>query len=198
MERYRADTAALSNELLDTIQSAWRTFIREKLAKGLPESKRPTEGREEEIWSSLAELIIDQNWKQECIRRDEKFDMHFSSAVGSMRLTLSIELTYFQRRAFSAIETAKTLLDSGTTGQERAHQLIDESTDVLVLYLDDRVCLPASSSNLSSLRLVQIYSHRSIHFAFIGSLLGRQILRGHDPFKRPSTGHPYPGHRVRA
>lgn len=36
-----------------------------------------------EIWPSLQKRFLDQDrtWKQECLKRDEKFEMHFSAAV---------------------------------------------------------------------------------------------------------------------
>jgi cysteinyl-tRNA synthetase len=55
--------------------------VREKVGKGLPEALWPAQGLEDEIWGTISELVMNKDWKQECLRRDEKFDMHLSSAV---------------------------------------------------------------------------------------------------------------------
>lgn len=57
--------------------------MREQLAKGLPAGDIPTKGNEDNSWARIAELMENKNWRQECLRRDEKFEMHFSSAVCS-------------------------------------------------------------------------------------------------------------------
>lgn len=71
----------MTSDLIDHVHLAWRTYVRENVAKGLPKSERPLEGDEEKAWLRIGKLIQDQTWKQDCVRRDEKFDMHFSSAV---------------------------------------------------------------------------------------------------------------------
>ena len=81
VEKYRSENPFLSSDILAYIQAAWRTYVRLRVAKGLPENEKPREGHEEEKWSSLEELVKNKEWKQDCLRRDEKFDMHFSSAV---------------------------------------------------------------------------------------------------------------------
>lgn len=80
-EKFRTEVQTHSQELLTQVEDAWKQHVRGKVSKGLPESERVVEGQEETAWSRLTELAQDKSWKQECLKRDEKFDMYFSSAV---------------------------------------------------------------------------------------------------------------------
>ncbi|KAF5380366.1 hypothetical protein D9615_004735 [Tricholomella constricta] len=122
LDTFRAETKALSSELITRVDSAWRTHVREKLGKGLIEAERAVEGEEENAWSRLVELIQDKAWKQDCLRRDEKFDMYFSSAA----------------RTLAALQAAKTCLESGQTSMDAAQQLVDDSKDILAQALDSQ------------------------------------------------------------
>lgn len=55
--------------------------MRTRVNKGVSENDRATEGNEETAWSRISELYSNPEWKQECLKRDEKFDMYYSSAV---------------------------------------------------------------------------------------------------------------------
>jgi cysteinyl-tRNA synthetase len=68
-------------DLINQIHAAWQAHVQENVARGLPKADRPIEGDEEKVWPRLGELNRDKAWRLECVRRDEKFDMHFSSAV---------------------------------------------------------------------------------------------------------------------
>jgi hypothetical protein len=81
LDTFRSETKVLSSDLIAQVQSSWRAHVRERVGKGLLEDQRPVEGEEEQAWPRLVELIQDKAWKQECLKRDEKFDMYFSSAV---------------------------------------------------------------------------------------------------------------------
>lgn len=81
LEKFREETTGVSPELITRVHAAWRIHVREQLGKGLPAGDAPKEGDEDKFWPRLVELIQNKDWKQECLRRDEKFDMHFSSAV---------------------------------------------------------------------------------------------------------------------
>jgi hypothetical protein len=59
------------------------------LSKGLPDGERLLEGEEDESWLRLVHLGEKEEWKQECLKRDEKFDMYFSAAVRIYRLQRS-------------------------------------------------------------------------------------------------------------
>ncbi|KAF8236044.1 hypothetical protein L208DRAFT_1391483 [Tricholoma matsutake] len=122
LDNFRSETKTMSSDLINQVYAVWQVHVRENVAKALPISERPIEGHEEKAWHRLGELIQDKAWKQECLRRDEKFDMHFSSAA----------------RTLSAIQSAKSLLESGNSGSEAAHQLIDDSKDILARSLDDQ------------------------------------------------------------
>jgi cysteinyl-tRNA synthetase len=81
LDKFREETKGVSPELITQVHAAWRIHVREELGKGLPVGDAPREGDEDTFWPRLTELIQNKDWKQECLRRDEKFDMHFSSAV---------------------------------------------------------------------------------------------------------------------
>lgn len=81
LETFRSETKSLSSDLFSQVQDAWRVHVREKVGKGLPDYELPAEGEEEKIWPHLAKLMQNAEWKQECLKKDEKFDMYFSSAV---------------------------------------------------------------------------------------------------------------------
>ncbi|EEB98062.1 hypothetical protein MPER_02496, partial [Moniliophthora perniciosa FA553] len=126
LETFRADTKSLNPNLISQVQVAWRKFIREELRNGLPDEERPSEGEEEPRWVRISELIQNKEWKQACLRRDEKFDMNFSSA----------------NRAFVALKEAQSQLNAGKNGQDAAHSLIDESSDILTVFLDEQDVVP--------------------------------------------------------
>ncbi|KAF9462458.1 tRNA synthetases class I (C) catalytic domain-containing protein [Collybia nuda] len=122
LDTFRAETTALSLDLISQIQSSWRTHVRERVGKGLPQDLQPSEGQEDQRWPRLVELIQDKAWKEECLRRDEKFDMYFSSAT----------------RTLAAIQIAKSHLEGGRTNPDVAHELIDNSKDILAQSLDSQ------------------------------------------------------------
>lgn len=72
--------------------------MRDKVGKGLPESDKVLEGEEENSWSNIVELARSADWKRECLKRDEKFDMHFSAAV-SMAWSIFLTLILMNRWA---------------------------------------------------------------------------------------------------
>lgn len=81
VDKFRSETTTISLELITQLREAWRTYIREQVAKGLPDGDKPRQGTEESSWPRLAELFQIKTWKQECLKRNEKFEMHFSNAV---------------------------------------------------------------------------------------------------------------------
>jgi len=66
---------------VDEIHSAWGDYIRSEVNKGLLESEKIVAGNEEDAWKTLSQKMQDVSWKQECLKRYEKFDMAFSAAV---------------------------------------------------------------------------------------------------------------------
>ncbi|KAJ6561983.1 tRNA synthetases class I (C) catalytic domain-containing protein [Mycena capillaripes] len=122
LENFREETKGISSELIAEVEAAWRFHMREKLGKGFKEGNPPGEGDEEKNWPRLVELMQDADWKQECLRKDEKFDMHFTSA----------------NQTFAALEIARAQLSTGIRSQEAAHKLIEASKDILSRALDDQ------------------------------------------------------------
>ncbi|KAJ7162097.1 tRNA synthetases class I (C) catalytic domain-containing protein [Mycena filopes] len=122
LDKFREETSSVSPELIARVHDAWRAHVREALSKGLLESDAPKAGEEDKAWPRLAELIQNKDWKQECLRRDEKFDMYFSSASQTL----------------AALEVARAQLSTGNNSQEAAHKLIADSKDILSQALDDQ------------------------------------------------------------
>ncbi|KAJ7782366.1 tRNA synthetases class I (C) catalytic domain-containing protein [Mycena maculata] len=122
LDKFREETKGVSPELINKVHDAWRIHVRQQLRKGLPESDAPKEGEEDRIWPRITELIQNKDWKQECLRRDEKFDMYFSSASQTL----------------AALEVARAQLSTGNHSQEAAHKLIADSKDILARALDDQ------------------------------------------------------------
>ena len=93
VQRFRAETQTVSPELLETILLSWQSYVRSKVCKGLSPVDTPTEGQEWDNWTILTSKMQDATWKTECMRRDEKFDMHFTAAVSVHFTNNSLELT---------------------------------------------------------------------------------------------------------
>ncbi|KAJ3881256.1 tRNA synthetases class I (C) catalytic domain-containing protein [Lentinula edodes] len=143
LEKFRADTKLLDANLVSQVYTAWRAFLRNEMATGLPSDERAlfteNDGELDSQFNRIAELIQNnKEWKQECLKRDEKFDMNFTSA----------------NRTLLAVRHAESSLKAGSTSQEEAHKLIDDSQDILVLFLDEQykstVTDPSLSRNLAS------------------------------------------------
>lgn len=83
MNKFRSETTNNSPELIEQLRIAWKSYVQDKLSKGLPDGSKPATGEEEISWPHLVELFQNKGWKQECTKRDEKFEMHFSAAVCS-------------------------------------------------------------------------------------------------------------------
>ncbi|KAI0026764.1 tRNA synthetases class I (C) catalytic domain-containing protein [Vararia minispora EC-137] len=138
LERFRADTKTLSPELLADVRDAWTTHVRARVRKGLVEADAPADGAEWDAWPALEAKFKDRAWRQDALRRDEKFEMHFNAAA----------------RARSALEVGQSALDARQGGVDVARQLIDEAADVLAPALDAKlgatVTDPSISRRLSS------------------------------------------------
>jgi cysteinyl-tRNA synthetase len=81
LDKFRSETKSITTELITQLRSAWATYVQNKVSKGLSEPDKVAEGEEEKAWFCIVELARGTDWKQECLKRDEKFDMHFSAAV---------------------------------------------------------------------------------------------------------------------
>lgn len=125
------------------MRDAWRIYVRERLSKGLPNSEKPLEGEEDAAFSRICDSIENPDWKQECLKRDEKFDMHFSSAVRRFChiLKLLLKRLLIQRRCLNALQTAHSQLGTSNVGLDVTHQLIEDSRDILAISLDAQVCI---------------------------------------------------------
>jgi cysteinyl-tRNA synthetase len=80
VQEFRKKTTFLTQRLVDDVHSAWAVYVR-YLNKGLSPNEQIEEGKENEAWPLLVERVRDASWKQECLKRHEKFDMQFTEAV---------------------------------------------------------------------------------------------------------------------
>ncbi|KJA20025.1 hypothetical protein HYPSUDRAFT_43630 [Hypholoma sublateritium FD-334 SS-4] len=119
-ELFRSQVQNLTPEVLATVVDSWKSYVRTRVSKAVPEDIKAVEGTEETAWSQISELYQRPEWKQECLKRDEKFDMYYSSA----------------RRTLDSINTARANLENSITNLEVSHQLVDGAKDVLSLTLD--------------------------------------------------------------
>ncbi|KZT71709.1 cysteinyl-tRNA synthetase [Daedalea quercina L-15889] len=120
VNKFRAETTSLSRDLVEQLEAAWADYVQSKVSKGLPDADKPAKGRERDAWPPLETRFQDRAWKQEGLRRDEKFEMHFSAA----------------HRTYTALLVAEESVRAGDSSQQLAHKLIDESHDILAISLD--------------------------------------------------------------
>ena len=76
----------MTPELLETVTNAWADYVQSKVSKALQDPDKPASGSEKDAWPHLVPRFqsADKTWKQECLKRDEKFEMHFSAAVRNL------------------------------------------------------------------------------------------------------------------
>ena len=101
VDKFRADNTTLTFDLLNTVHEAWVGYIKIYVHKSLSDGQNLDEEKEELDWPKLSELIGNSEWKRECLKRDEKFEMYFTVAVrassnvfSSSSRTCSIESCY--------------------------------------------------------------------------------------------------------
>ena len=78
---FRSQTNTLTPILLSQVRDAWKTYVRDRVGKGVPENLKPTEGNEDEFWTRISKLYKNNEWRQESLKREGKFDLYFTSAV---------------------------------------------------------------------------------------------------------------------
>lgn len=84
VQEFRTKTTELTSKLIDDIHAAWKVYLRSEVNKGLLPSDQIQEGQEDQSWTALVERVKDGAWKQECLKRNEKFDMNLTAAVSTM------------------------------------------------------------------------------------------------------------------
>ncbi|KAH9979011.1 tRNA synthetases class I (C) catalytic domain-containing protein [Lactifluus volemus] len=132
-QKFRSECTSLTQGLLDNVRSSWDSYVHSKVSKGLPSEEVPPLGSEWQAWNSLVIKAADPAWKTEALKRDEKFDMHFTAAS----------------RAYAAIQAASNYLKSGQTDVQSAQRLVDDSADVLSLSLDKKHGASVTNPSLS-------------------------------------------------
>ncbi|KAL5528718.1 CYR1_2 [Sanghuangporus sanghuang] len=137
LEKFRAGSNLLTNELISEIEDAWKVYLRSQLAKAMDEAELPSNTGEAELWEDIRVKSQNEGWKSERIKRDEKFDMHLKALNKTNR----------------ALAEAKDLVAKGHSSSDSASRLIDASQDVLAKALDkkygDELTDPALSRSLA-------------------------------------------------
>jgi len=81
VDNFRLGATSLTQNLLDEVRSSWDSYVRSKVSKGLLSEDVPPFGSEWQAWSGLCIKAADNDWKNDSLKRDEKFDMHITAAV---------------------------------------------------------------------------------------------------------------------
>ena len=81
VKKFRSETTSLSQKLMVQVEVAWADYVQSKVSKGLADLDRPAKGKEKESWPQLVTRFQDKAWRQDGLKRDEKFEMHFTAAV---------------------------------------------------------------------------------------------------------------------
>lgn len=83
LNKFKSEATSLTQALLDEVRTSWDSYVRSKVSKGLPNEQVPLSGSEWQAWSELSIKAADKAWKNDALKRDEKFDMYFTAAVRS-------------------------------------------------------------------------------------------------------------------
>jgi cysteinyl-tRNA synthetase len=84
LNKFKSEATSLTQALLDEVRTSWDSYVRSNVSKGLPSEQVPPSGSEWQAWSELSIKAADKAWKNDALKRDEKFDMYFTSAVRSL------------------------------------------------------------------------------------------------------------------
>ncbi|KAI6037594.1 tRNA synthetases class I (C) catalytic domain-containing protein [Pisolithus marmoratus] len=122
-EKFRDQVASLSIDVIDRVFAAWKTHVLNRVSKALPDDVKAREQEESASWLRIEQFLQDKDRKAECLKRDEKLDMHLTAA----------------RQTFSALSVARERLSSSQCDREYALQLVDESRDILSASLDEEL-----------------------------------------------------------
>lgn len=122
-ERFRDQVASLSADLIDRVSAAWKAHVLNRVSRALPDDVKAREGDENASWLRIEQFIEDKDRKAECLKRDEKFDMHLRAALQTL----------------TALSIAREKLSSSECDREFALQLVDESRDILSASLDEEL-----------------------------------------------------------
>jgi cysteinyl-tRNA synthetase len=82
--KFRSEVTFLTQVLLNEVRTSWDSYVRSKVSRGLPSEEAPPFGTEWHAWGELSIKAADKAWKNDALKRDEKFDMYFTAAVRSL------------------------------------------------------------------------------------------------------------------
>lgn len=142
IEKFRESSRILRQSLIDEVEDAWRTYFNSQLTKALEAADLPVAGEEVASWENLSRKMQNAGWKQECLKRDEKFDMHMKALVGFSAYGCVISSEQFaQDKSKLALSSAQSALKEGYSNSDEAKKLIDASEGILAKILDNKVRL---------------------------------------------------------
>ncbi|CAO3675721.1 unnamed protein product [Umbelopsis ramanniana] len=110
-ETMKNATSALSTELVDTVKNAWKEYTDSKMER--------IDANASKDWPAFKQKMTPEA-VQNALVIDEKFKMHFTALDNS----------------YNAIANAEKELAAKSTGKENADRLLEESKDVVCLWLD--------------------------------------------------------------
>lgn len=84
LDEFRLQNTALTAELIAEIDDAWRIYLHSQLTKALSQEDLPKEGNEGNSWAELVAKSQNLEWRLECRKRDEKFDMYLKALVSEL------------------------------------------------------------------------------------------------------------------
>ena len=84
LNKFKSESTSLTQALLDEVRTSWDSYVRSNVSKGLPREQMFPSGSEWQSWGELSIKAADKAWKDDALKRDEKFDMYFTAAVRSL------------------------------------------------------------------------------------------------------------------
>ena len=195
LEKFRETSRSLNQALIDEVEEAWRTYFTSQLTKALEAADQPVAGEEVASWEKLSQKMQDASWKQDCAKRDEKFDMHMKALVSSLAPESRSVLDHLaQEKSRAALSSSRLVLKEGNSSSDEAAKLIDASQDILAKVLDKKV----RSSNCVGCFLltfgicsVRKRAHGPCLIEIVGPILGGRVLQRYGAITSPSARHPY-------
>ncbi|PVF99365.1 cysteinyl-tRNA synthetase [Serendipita vermifera] len=124
IEQLKQQNSALTQELVDLAHLSWEKYLTNKILNNVAKSELAAQPSHISAqWSYVQARALDPSWAGAAQAKDEKFTMHMNT----------LEATQ------SAIELARTQLNTGSTEARNAELLIEASKDVIALELDEKL-----------------------------------------------------------
>ncbi|CAG8664237.1 14784_t:CDS:2, partial [Acaulospora colombiana] len=124
-KQLKGQNPALTQELVDLAQTSWEKYLTGKILNNIAKSELAAQANNLPAhWSYVQARALDPSWAGAAQAKDEKFTMHMNTLKEATQ---------------SAIELARTQLNTGSTDGRNAELLIEASKDVIALELDEKL-----------------------------------------------------------